>query len=362
MSLPEKTIISHGVTVIIPSYNPDEKLEKVVFGLIKQGFGDIIVVNDGSDGQKTKYFSFISSCPQCTLLEHKVNRGKGRALKTAFEYAIKNRAGITGVVTADGDNQHRPEDILAAAEKLNLNKNVLILGSRDFNSPNVPKKSRKGNKITSFVFRTGCGLKINDTQTGLRAIPFPLLPLFIKIKGERYEYETNMLLELKRYGIEFLEIPIETVYINENETSHFNPFLDSLRIYGLIIKFLLSSASSTLIDMLMFFLLTLTLASAFGKWSVLAFTVISRAVSSAVNFYVNKNVVFGLKKEYGKTILKYYTLAIPQMLMSAGIVYMLSYISDTGGAFLTTLFKAIADTLLFIISFNIQREWVFKAN
>ena len=181
------------VSVVLPSYKPDEKLRGVVCGLIDAGFKDIIVIDDGGGNDYNKYFDEIRDLPEVTVLVHEVNKGKGRALKTAMEYYISNRSGV-GIVTADGDGQHVPTDIRACAEKMIQNKSV-VLGVRDFSKPEVPPRSKLGNRITSFMFLTSCGLKISDTQTGLRAIPAEYLPVFVDTKGERYEYETNMLLK-----------------------------------------------------------------------------------------------------------------------------------------------------------------------
>lgn len=108
------------------------------------------------------------------------------------------------------------------------------------------------NNMTSFVFKFACGLNISDTQTGLRAIPAQFLKTFCEVKGERFEYETNMLLELRQSNIGFVEVPIQTVYIEENASTHFNPIKDSIKIYGVIFKFLFSSFASSLIDLAIF--------------------------------------------------------------------------------------------------------------
>ena len=155
-------------------------------------------------------------------------------------------------MTVDGDNQHKANDILNCCEKMIECKDKVILGVRNFKGDNVPFKSRFGNNMTSFVFKFICGLNISDTQTGLRAIPYQYLQLFDEVKGERFEYETNMLLEFRQSNIGFVEVPIETVYIEENASTHFNPVKDSLKIYGVIFKFLFSSLASSIIDLAMF--------------------------------------------------------------------------------------------------------------
>ena len=346
------------ISVIVPSYNPDEKLASVISGLEDAGFDDIIVVNDGSREECRKFFPDPSFHPAVTLLTHEVNRGKGAALKTAFAWFLKNRPDREGVVTADGDAQHRVCDILGCAEEM-LNTGDLILGVRDFSQPHVPPRSRMGNRITSAVFLILCGLRVSDTQTGLRALPAASLPSLCQVDGDRYEYETNMLLALKSLSIHYHERKIETVYIEENQTSHFRPVRDSLRIYALIIKYLLSSGAATLVDLILFYFL-LRFGASVGITTLYA-TVIARLASSLVNFCINRKIVFHSSGNPAPTLLKYYTVAVPIMLASAGGVWLLSYIFKADAAGLKTVFKMIIDTLLYFVGFRLQREWVFKS-
>lgn len=344
------------VSVVLPSYKPDEKLRGVVHGLINSGFEDIIVVDDGGGEAYNHFFDEIRPLPQVTVLVHEVNRGKGRALKTAMEYYIANRQG-PGIVTADGDGQHVPSDIKACAEKM-LETKSAILGVRDFSKPDVPPRSKMGNRITSFMFLTACSLKISDTQTGLRAIPAEYLPILSKTAGDRYEYETNMLLDFGKNNIPFGEVEIQTVYIDENATSHFDPIKDSIRIYKQILKYILSSVGSFVIDNLLFFILKLIFGTIGG--AIVICTVIARIVSSIFNYIFNKKLVFGSKGSTGKTLMKYYALCIPQMLVSAGLVTLVSELVSAEAAWLITLIKILIDTVLFICSYVIQKKWVFK--
>lgn len=348
------------VSIIIPSLNPDDKLIQVVESLIQFGYEDIILVNDGSDKDHTLPFDTVKKYPQCHILTHEVNRGKGRALKTAFEYCISNRPDIDGVITVDGDNQHKAKDIFECAKAMIENPQNIILGVRDFSGKDVPAKSKFGNVMTSFVFRFACGLNISDTQTGLRAIPREYLQLFTEVKGERFEYETNMLLEFKQSRIPFKEVKIDTVYIEENASTHFNPIKDSLKIYGVIIKFLLSSIMSSVVDIAAFTVISLLLINKMDKYaSIFIATVTSRAISSLFNYTLNRKTVFKSNSSVTYSFIKYYMLCIPQMLISYGLVSGLTDILSLNGI-LTAILKAIVDTILFVISFQIQRRWVFK--
>lgn len=344
------------VSVVLPSYKPDEKLYGIVNGLINTGFEDIIVVDDGGGADYNHYFDEIRVFPQVTVLVHEVNKGKGRALKTAMEYYIANRSG-KGLVTADGDGQHVPTDIKACAEKM-LETDSVVLGVRDFSKPDVPPRSKLGNRITSFMFLTACSLKISDTQTGLRAFPAEYLPVFVETKGERYEYETNMLLDFGKNNIPFTEVEIQTVYIDENATSHFDPIRDSIRIYKQILKYILSSVGSFLIDIVLFFILSLFINS--SESAITICTVLARIASSVFNYTFNKKLVFGSKGSNVKSLVKYYALCIPQMLISAGLVTLMSVALGSETAWLNTLIKLVIDTVLFVCSYVIQKKWVFK--
>ena len=350
------------VTVVLPSLNPDEKLIKTVEGLIRVGFEDIVIINDGSDEEHTKNFPDPNKYPQCTVINHWINRGKGAGLKTAFAFIKRMRSECRGVVTVDGDGQHRPEDVVSCAERMLAEKRV-ILGARNFNLEGIPARSVFGNKMTSFVFGFLCGMKITDTQTGLRAIPIEYLDTLMSVKGERFEYETNMLLALKDNDIDYSENSIQTVYIEENKTSHFNPLKDSARIYSQILKYVFSSLSATVLDLGMFALLFALLFP--GKFSNKEFcvsvcAVFARIISSAYNYFINFRFVFAKKKKTKNTLLKYYLLAVLVMILSSlstsGLTYLLPNEADT---YMITIAKAFVDTILFILTFTVQREWVF---
>ena len=223
--------------VVLPSLDPDYKFQSVVRELVEAGFRNIVIVDDGSDEEHQKWFEEAAQYPQCTVLHHGVNKGKGRALKTAFEYVLKNLPELGGVVTIDGDGQHKTADIIACADRMLAVGEKVIIGCRDFDQPGVPPRSVAGNKTTSRMFRILFGIKLSDTQTGLRAIPISVLPEFVKMEGERFEYETNMLLQMKRKGIGFLEKSIETVYDPDDYSSHYNAVKDSWRIFKVMMKF-----------------------------------------------------------------------------------------------------------------------------
>lgn len=347
------------ITVIIPSYQPDGKLMEVVKGLVEKGFEDIILVDDGSGESYAPIFGEAALFKEVTLLTHPENRGKGCALKTAFDCCIKERPNCSGVITVDGDNQHHVDDIYACCEKMKEKPDHVILGARDFSAKEVPFRSRFGNVLTKGVFRFVCGIKITDTQTGLRAIPARFLPVMMEIEGSRYEYETNMLLELKARGIPFEEVTIRTIYLDENDSSHFNPLRDSIRIYKTIFAFAASSFASSLIDLVLFYLCISFLARMIpeGAWNIAIATAAARVCSSLFNYNMNRQKVF--RSGGRNSIVKYYILCVLQFAASAGLVSLVSCLFPAG-SFGKTLIKAVIDVLLFLLSYQIQREWVFR--
>jgi len=354
------------ISVVLPSLDPDEKLKAVIDGLLEYGFTDIILVNDGSKKENLHYFYEEAELhPEIHLLHHEVNRGKGAALKTAFTWFLENRPEGQGVVTVDGDNQHHPEDTRRCTEHM-LETGHVTLGCRDFTLDHVPARSRFGNHTTSLVFKIFCGMTISDTQTGLRAIPRDDLEVLNRVSGDRFEYETNMLLALKNHGIPFDEVKIRTVYIEENKSSHFRVIRDSWRIYKLILahffRYTASSLVSFVVDSGMVYLLTMLLRAALRDPLLgTVATVGARIASSVLNFFMNKKLVFRSDVSTGKAMLRYYVLAIPQLAVQSLLNQVLYTVLSIGGdqPFLRTLIHILVMTVLFIVSFTIQQRWVF---
>ena len=355
-----------NISVVLPSLDPDEKLTAVIDGLLEYGFTDIILVNDGSKQENLHYFlDAAAQHPEIHLLHHEVNRGKGAALKTAFTWFLENRPDACGVVTVDGDNQHHPEDTRRCCEHM-LETGRVTLGCRDFSQPDVPPRSRFGNRTTSVVFRIFCGMRLSDTQTGLRAIPRDALEIFNTVYGDRFEYETNMLLAMKTNAIAYDEVKIRTVYIEENKSSHFHAIKDSWRIYKLILahffRYTISSLVCAGVDTGSYALLSGLLKSLLhGLALTAAAGVGARIISSLLNFFLNKKLVFRSEGETGKALVRYYTLAVPmmaaQVLLTQG-VYTLFRVGDGAGAVRTVLY-AIVMAALYFISYSIQQSWVF---
>ena len=339
-----------NVFVVIPTLNPEEELFIPLIKELKKEFKNIIVVNDGSTSSYDEIFTKINK--QCTILKHYINLGKGAALKTATNYILNNYDKVDAIVTADSDGQHQVSDIKKCAQAAIKHKNAYILGTRDFKNSNVPFKSRYGNIITRNIMKMFIGLSITDTQTGLRAMGKDVAIHFLKVKGDRYEYETNTLIECKSSDIKIVEVPISTIYINDNKASHFNPIKDSISIYKLFLKYIFGSLSSFALDLILFAIFSKILSFSIN-YAFIA-TIFARVLSSLYNFLVNSKLVFKKMNKY--SFIKYVILVLFQMLVSALAVNYLNHILDIN----VLIIKIVIDSIIFIINFIIQREWIFK--
>lgn len=214
-----------GDVALIPAYQPGEHLAPLVAELRRLDF-EVVVVDDGSAAAAEPVFAAIAA--DVTLLRHDVNRGKGAALKTGLA-VLAARSGVRTVVTADADGQHQADDIARVAGFARLNPGALALGVRDFAT--APLRSRLGNTVSAWAFRAATGAKLVDTQTGLRACTPDLIPALLAVPGERFDYETTMLLELAQAGVALVAVPIATVYIDDNKSSHYRTLGDSWPIF-----------------------------------------------------------------------------------------------------------------------------------
>lgn len=337
-----------NVVALIPAYKPDKKLIDVIGELSKSAIKQIILVNDGSGPDFDSIFEEARKSEKVIYLKHAVNLGKGIALKTGFNHYYCEFPEYDGIVTADADGQHASDDILKVAETLTQNPDSLIMGSRMF-SKDIPFKSLFGNLLTKKLFSMIVGTKISDTQSGLRGIPSKFIPDLIRMKGERYEYELNMLIETKVKHIDIIEAPIRTIYLEGNASSHFNPLLDSMRIYFLFLRFLFSSLATSIVDFA-FFNLMLFFTTHIGICIG-----VSRVFSGMFNFSVNKKLVFKNNDRVAPTVVKYIILVVIRALMSYVLIKTLVEYADLQ----VRLSYILVETFLFIVSFAAQREIVF---
>ncbi|MBR4435217.1 MAG: bifunctional glycosyltransferase family 2/GtrA family protein [Clostridia bacterium] len=351
--------------VVIPAYEPDEKLIGLVENIHNNTEYSIVIVNDGSRREGCREV-FEAVAKYADVVHHEVNKGKGRALKTAYEH-IKNSANYPEhdhIVTVDADGQHLIEDIIKIGEASKENNDALIIGGRKFKG-NVPLKSRLGNGITRFVFAFSTGVRVYDTQTGLRAFSTDHIDEMLAIGGERYEYEINQLLYCTKKHIKIIELEIATVYINDNETSHFHPVRDSFRIYKTIFAFVGSSLFCFLLDYLLLLLLTYFFVKITGGAGFTLFErviepklialIIARAVSSTVNYLLNKTLVFDSKSK--GSVYRYFATVIFILIVN----YLVLLVFDKAGIPLA-IGQILAQLIIYPLNYLIQQRFVFKEN
>lgn len=338
--------------ILIPAFKPDARLPVLVEELQTLGIEQIVVVDDGSGPAYTPIFEAVARLG-CQVERYGQNMGKGAALKTGIQ-AIKQRYGSqVGCVTADADGQHRPGDILKIARELARHPEALVLGVRDFTQAQVPPRSRIGNRVSSLFFRLVNGVPCQDTQTGLRGIPAGLMELALSEEGSRYNYEMNFLMDAVRQA-PLRQVTIETVYENRNETSHFRPIRDSLLVYQRFLRFTAASLAGAAVDYGLFYIFMLLLAFPQAETAFLA-TVLARLGSGTANFLLNRHWCFRSQMPAGRESVRYLLLFVGQMLLSAGLVALLSLLW-----FPPILAKVLVDVVLFFISFRLQKNWVFR--
>ena len=352
-----------NIGVIIPALNPDNKLIDLISNITSSSIlsatiNEIIIVNDGSDANHQAIFQQLRQrYPELTILNHSHNRGKGAALKTAFTYVQKHLPNIDGVATMDSDGQHTVAALQSCLDKFAQDPQQLVIGVRQFTN-DIPFRSQFGNLLTSGLVRLLTRQNISDTQTGLRVIPMTYAKTLINFSGDRFEFEFDMLLQAKKYHVKIVEQPIPTIYLEGNASSHFRVIRDSIAIYSRFLKFAASGLISFLIDISLFYLVLFFIGNHILN-SILVATVVSRVLSSIANYSINHHVVFN--HAGNKTLFKYGCLFIIQMLASGFFTDLLTtLLPATNGQFMPTLAKVIVDFVLFMISYQIQRDLIFK--
>ena len=356
---------SNGI-LIIPALNPEEKFVGIMDEFMSY-FPQAVLVDDGSHEQGKAVFAKIAERfgDRVRILTHEKNGGKGKALKTAFDYYVSSGLcdNYAGVITADCDGQHAFVDCVKLDESLGkYPEKSLHIGYRDLYSKNMPFRSKFGNRSTALLFNLLYGVKLKDTQSGLRAFSNDLMPWLMGIKGDRFEYEMNMLILSKNADLTVYEIPIETRY-EVHHTSHYRTLQDSLRVlkvlFGGLISFVLAALVAAGVDVGLFALLYYVIlpTDALGiSTALLLSTVISRVLSSVVNFLFNRLVTFGGKRISRSSVFKYYLLWGFQLAASYGGVLGLTHLFGGG----EVIIKLVVDFLLSLCGYQVQLRWVFK--
>ena len=212
-----------NVCVLIPTYNNSKTLERVINQVLNYT-QNIIIVNDGSTDDT---FSILEKYTQCTVIHLSKNSGKGIGLRTGFKKALE--LNYDYALTIDSDGQHFPDDIPVFLDALELEANpVILIGSRNMNQDNVPKKSSFGNKFSNFWFWFETGIKLEDTQSGYRLYPLKFIPK--KYFTNKFEFEIEVIVRTAWKGILVKNIPIKILYDPNERVTHFRPFQDFTRI------------------------------------------------------------------------------------------------------------------------------------
>lgn len=349
------------LSAVVPVFNPEDGLVDLCRALCDT-FGVVVVVDDGSI-ENTAEFSRLPE--SCEIARHEVNKGKGRAIKTAIGYLRERHPEVAAAVFCDGDGQHTPADTVKVALKA-FETGHVTLGVRDVNRKGVPFRSRFGNVLTSFLVRLIFRFPIQDTQTGLRAIPARLFPAFQALTGERYEYEMRLFSMLKSLRESLEQVPIETIYIANNRASHFRPVADSVRVYiglfgGTFFKFCASSFLGFLVDNFVFTAVLLGFQSQNWerRYCILFSLVVARATSATVNYLGNKLFVFKSKSSAIRSYAKYWVLVLCIAALSYVQTALISAVFDAKG-FAITFIKIVIDLILFVVSYRLQKRWVFE--
>ncbi|MGI6755561.1 MAG: glycosyltransferase [Atopobiaceae bacterium] len=356
-------------TVIIPALEPTSQLRGLVEDLRACGLERIVVVDDGSHGGADVFAALERMGVR--VVRHQQNKGKGAAIKTGIQEMRSLWPDAPGFVTCDADGQHSARDAVKLARTSQLAPQQLILGVRNLCGSKVPARSKLGARFSTLFFKLQTGITCTDTQTGLRCVPASLFSLAEATAGERYEYEMNFLVACARQGVTFTQVPIETRYFDHNAGSHFHPIRDSYQIYRSFVRFTGASLLSAALDLALFWLLFSALDTAqVGRTALLA-TVGARVVSGLFNFFLNRTWSFSTelaphahraRRTAGSAhshataiqLLKYGALFLCQMLASG---------AATAGLIMVALpalpAKMLVDSSLFVLSYYVQRRWVF---
>ena len=334
--------------IIIPTLKPDDKIIRLVKDLKKEEFDKIVVVDDGSGKDYSSIFESLEKLG-CKVTHREVNKGKGEGIKTGIKFANKEFKDFVGYITVDGDYQHLPCDVKKVALKMEEDDTKIVLGERNFKEKNVPPKSKIGNGFSTLFFRLQTGVYVEDTQTGLRGIPFRYRKFALGIEGSRYEYEMNVLMEMSGRSVPIKEVWIETVYLNDNSSSHFNAIKDAFRIYKEILKYSASSFMCFLADYGLFCALSLLTGSAVYS------NIIARICSSLLNFGVNRKFVFCSETRFSSSALKYFCLAAVVLLLNTLILRALAGIGISA-----YVAKLMTELILFAFSYIMQQKFVFR--
>lgn len=222
----DSEMLPGDLAVVVPTYNVGDKLQGVLEGLVRV-CGMIVVVDDGStDG----CVDAVRHMP-IQLVTFDANRGKGHALLAGYQKALEDRE-VKFVAVLDADGQHDPAELPKLYKACKEDGADFVIGSRVFDRENVPFRSWFGNVLTAWIMSVLLGERLPDTQSGYRILSRSFLKdVLPSIEGGRYETEMKFIGCAIRAGYPIKSVPIKTIYVDGNATSHFRKVRDSFRIY-----------------------------------------------------------------------------------------------------------------------------------
>lgn len=212
--------------VLIPAYEPEAQLIGLVKELTEAGFA-VVVVDDGSGPAYQKIFDKVRQ--DACVIAHQNNRGKGAALKTGMAYIKDSMPQIKHFITCDADGQHRVEDVIRVRQQL-LAGHKFVLTMRTMRR-DIPLRSQVGNVLSRVVYALLTKRYLSDNQSGLRGFHCSYIKWMLRVQRDNYDYEMNVLYYAAKKGISIHTIPIDAIYIDNNQSSHFQPVKDTVRIY-----------------------------------------------------------------------------------------------------------------------------------
>lgn len=219
----QNAIEQKKICVLIPTYNNEKTLRRVIDG-VGEYTQNIIVINDGSTDSTA---AILAAYPQLTIISLPHNKGKGNGLKTGFRKA--KELGYDHAITIDSDGQHYPDDIPVFVHALSEEKeDVLLIGNRNMSQEGIPKKSSFGNRFSNFWFWFETGIKLEDTQSGYRLYPLHKIPK--KYFTPKFEFEIEIIVRTAWKHIPVKNVPVRVLYDPTERVSHFRPFKDFTRI------------------------------------------------------------------------------------------------------------------------------------
>ncbi len=344
--------MNNEILIIIPAFNPPIDLFEKLLSKLDGSFKNVLIVNDGSDDKFNDFFKKLEK--KWRVLRHEYNLGKGEAIKTAYRYALDNYKEVLAYVVIDCDNQHDIEDMVNCCKSAIKHPDSLVIGVRDFSLDNVPFKSKTGNKITRLMFKWLFNKNITDTQTGLRAISPNLANKFINVSGSRYNYELKCLILCCEENIPIVEVPIKTIYIENNKESRFNPLKDSYIIYKEFFNYYLRLFIPYVLSLIIFLIVFYFMNSNNDLKAILLVNIISGIINIIMNIFLNYRSIY--KHNNISNNLVYILKKILKIFIAGFFIYIGYNLLNMN----LLLSKVIVDIVFTIVLFYVFRNVGFK--